>query len=95
MLINVQINKKMHCTMFIQGVLKELKVMLKSKLVHSYLILFHSCTIDTELVIIMEVIVLTCTGCKNSVEGSRSCWSVVCHSLALVQISWTVTITLP
>ena len=52
MLTNVQINKKMHCTMFIEGILKELKDMLKSKLIHSEVILFHSCTIDTELVII-------------------------------------------
>ena len=40
MLANVQISKKMHCTNFIQGIV-ELKVMLKSKLVHSYAILFH------------------------------------------------------
>jgi len=32
------------------------------------------------------MIALTCTGCKISVKGSHSYWSVVCHSFALVQI---------
>lgn len=70
MLKIAQVIKKMHC--ILQNIhtvnIERVESHAQNQL-HSYVILFYTCTIDNELVIIMGVIVLTHTGCKDSAVG--------------------------